>query len=62
MLLLPAFGREGLPEIAVPVEQSDADEGGTPRSLADFKWSPARMPRPPLYCGRAAVMPNSGEK
>ena len=35
---------------------------GTPRSEAAFRWSPARMPRPPEYCGSAAVMPNSGEK
>ncbi len=35
---------------------------GTPRSLADFRWSPARMPRPPEYCGSAAVIPYSGEK
>jgi hypothetical protein len=35
---------------------------GTPRSLALFRWSPARMPSPPEYCGRAAAMPNSGEK
>ena len=35
---------------------------GTPRSLADFRWSPARMPSPPEYCGSTAVMPYSGEK
>ena len=35
---------------------------GTPRSLAAFRWSPARMPRPPEYCGSTSVMPNSGEK
>ena len=35
---------------------------GTPRSLAALRWSPARMPRPPLYCGSVSVMPNSGEK
>src|SRR3954465_4993178 len=35
---------------------------GTPRSLAALRWSPARMPRPPEYCGSTAVMPNSGEK
>ncbi len=35
---------------------------GTPRSLADLRWSPARMPRPPEYWGRTAVMPYSGEK
>ena len=35
---------------------------GTPRSLADLRWSPARIPRPPEYCGSTAVMPYSGEK
>ena len=35
---------------------------GTPRSLALFRWSPARMPRPPEYWGSTDVMPNSGEK
>ena len=35
---------------------------GTPRSLAALRWSPARMPRPPEYCGSTSVMPNSGEK
>ena len=35
---------------------------GTPRSLPALRWSPARMPSPPEYCGSAAVMPNSGEK
>lgn len=35
---------------------------GTPRSLAALRWSPARMPSPPEYWGRAAVIPNSGEK
>ena len=35
---------------------------GTPRSLAVFRWSPARMPRPPEYCGSTEVMPYSGEK
>ena len=35
---------------------------GTPRSLAALRWSPARMPRPPEYCGSTAVMPNSGRE
>jgi hypothetical protein len=35
---------------------------GTPMSLAALRWSPARMPRPPEYCGSTAVIPNSGEK
>jgi hypothetical protein len=35
---------------------------GTPRSEAALRWSPARMPKPPEYCGKAAVTPNSGEK
>ena len=35
---------------------------GTPRSLAAFRWSPARMPSPPEYCGSTSVMPNSGLK
>ena len=35
---------------------------GTPRSEAAFRWSPARMPRPPEYCGSGRLMPNSGEK
>ena len=35
---------------------------GTPRSLAALRWSPARIPSPPEYCGSAAAMPNSGEK
>ncbi len=59
VLLLPAVPGQGLAEVAVPVEQADADQGA-PRSLAALRWSPARMPSPPEYCGRAAVMPNSG--
>ena len=35
---------------------------GTPRSEAVLRWSPARIPRPPEYCGSTSVMPNSGEK
>src|SRR3954468_9667995 len=35
---------------------------GTPRSEAALRWSPARMPRPPEYCGSTSVMPNSAEK
>ena len=27
-----------------------------------LRWSPARTPRPPLYCGSVSLMPNSGEK
>ena len=27
-----------------------------------MRWSPARMPRPPEYCGSTAVMPNSGRE
>jgi hypothetical protein len=33
-----------------------------PRSDDALRWSPARMPRPPEYCGRTEVMPYSGEK
>ena len=32
---------------------------GTSRSLAVFKKSPARTPRPPAYTGIAAPKPNS---
>ncbi len=35
---------------------------GTPRSLAALRWSPARMPSPPEYCGRTSARPNSMEK
>ncbi|MCY1234114.1 hypothetical protein D9M72_466860 [compost metagenome] len=35
---------------------------GTPRSDAALRWSPARIPRPPEYCGKTSVIPNSGEK
>ena len=60
-LLLPAVGRDRLREVAGLVEQADADERHAEVGGA-FRWSPARMPRPPEYCGSAAVMPNSGEK
>ena len=35
---------------------------GRPRSEAAFRWSPARTPRPPEYCGTVSLIPNSGEK
>ena len=35
---------------------------GTPMSDAVFKWSPARIPSPPEYCGSADVMPYSALK
>ncbi|WP_343043574.1 hypothetical protein [Nocardioides piscis] len=60
-LLLPAVARQRLLEVAVPIEQPDPTTG-MPRSDAALRWSPARIPRPPEYCGSTAVMPYSGEK
>ena len=35
---------------------------GIPRSDAALRWSPAKIPNPPAYCGNVSEIPNSGEK
>ena len=35
---------------------------GTPKSLADFKWSPESIPNPPEYIGKIWSKPYSAEK
>ena len=46
-VLLVAVGVDRLAEVALAVEQPDADRTGRAMSLAVFMWSPARTPRPP---------------
>ena len=51
--------------LGLMLDESDFEPmavSGTPRSEAALRWSPARMPRPPEYCGSVSEMPNSGEK
>ena len=35
---------------------------GIPKSLADFRWSPDKIPRPPEYIGNIWSNPYSAEK
>ncbi len=35
---------------------------GKARSLTDFMWSPARIPKPPEYIGKDSCIPNSQQK
>ena len=59
--LLPARGIEVLPEISLLVEKPHPHQRN-PKSLAAFRWSPARTPRPPAKIDKHSVMPNSAEK
>ncbi len=61
-LRLPAVPGKRLLEVAGSCTAGPTPTIGTPRSEAALRWSPARMPRPPEYCGSTEVMPNSGEK
>ncbi len=60
-LALPTVVADRLREVAGAVEQT-TPVSGTPRSEALLRWSPARMPSPPEYCGSEPSTPNSGEK
>ena len=46
-VLLVAVGVDRLAEVALAVEEPDADERQGHVADADFMWSPARTPRPP---------------
>jgi len=48
--------------VSVPVIASFTPTSGIPKSLADFRWSPASTPRPPAKMDRQPVRPNSAEK